>query len=137
MSAYTPPDKIEIYAAALQSDINSERFQQVVDSKLKTYWIGTVYAAAWLQSEATNSRRPRRPGTTLRILWIGARKLSVRAPVAHKERAMLKLALQQRISPACRAPTNSRAGMSTSEKSRQCKRAAWESHHDHQCVPCA
>lgn len=43
MSAYTPPDKIEIYAAALQSDINSERFQQVVDSKLKTYWIGTVY----------------------------------------------------------------------------------------------
>ena len=40
---YTPPDKIEIYAAALQSDINSERFQQIVDSKLKTYWIGTVY----------------------------------------------------------------------------------------------
>ena len=28
MSAYTPPDKIEIYAAALQSDINSERAQQ-------------------------------------------------------------------------------------------------------------
>ena len=24
---YTPPDKIEIYAAALQSDINSERSQ--------------------------------------------------------------------------------------------------------------
>ena len=43
MSAYTPPDKIEIYAAALQSDINSERFQQVVNSKLETYWIGTVY----------------------------------------------------------------------------------------------
>ena len=43
MSAYTPPDKIEMYAAALQSDINSERFQQVVDGKLKTYWIGTVY----------------------------------------------------------------------------------------------
>lgn len=43
MSAYTPPDKIEIYAAALQSDINYERFQQVVDGKLKTYWIGTVY----------------------------------------------------------------------------------------------
>lgn len=40
---YTPPDKIEIYAAALQSDINSERFQQVVNSKLETYWIGTVY----------------------------------------------------------------------------------------------
>ena len=34
MSAYTPPDKIEIYAAALQSDINSERFQQVVNGKL-------------------------------------------------------------------------------------------------------
>lgn len=43
MSAYTPPDKIEIYAVALESDINAERFQQVVDSKLKTYWIGTVY----------------------------------------------------------------------------------------------
>ena len=43
MSAYTPPDKIEIYAAALQSDINAERFQQVVESRLKTYWIGTVY----------------------------------------------------------------------------------------------
>ena len=43
MSAYTPPDKIEIYAAALQSDINSERFQVVESGKLKTYWIGTVY----------------------------------------------------------------------------------------------
>ena len=32
--SYTPPDKIEIYAAALLSDINSERFQQVVNSKL-------------------------------------------------------------------------------------------------------
>lgn len=41
---YTPPDKIEIYAAALQSDINAERFQQVVNSKLETYWIGTVWA---------------------------------------------------------------------------------------------
>ena len=30
-------------SAALQSDINAERFQQVVDGKLKTYWIGTVY----------------------------------------------------------------------------------------------
>ena len=40
---YQLPDKVAIYAAALQSDINSERFQQVVDSKLKTYWIGTVY----------------------------------------------------------------------------------------------
>ena len=43
MSTYTPPDKIEIYAAALHSDINSERFQQVVNSKLETYWVGTVY----------------------------------------------------------------------------------------------
>lgn len=40
---YQLPDKVAIYAAALQSDINAERFQQVVDSKLKTYWIGTVY----------------------------------------------------------------------------------------------
>ena len=43
MSTYTPPDKIEIYAVALQSDINSERFQVVESGKLKTYWIGTVY----------------------------------------------------------------------------------------------
>ena len=43
MSAYTPPDKIEIYAAALQSDINSERFQVVESGRLETYWIGTVY----------------------------------------------------------------------------------------------
>lgn len=40
---YKLPDKIEIYAAALQSDINSERFNQVVNGKLETYWIGTVY----------------------------------------------------------------------------------------------
>ena len=39
----SPPDKIEIYAVALQSDINSERFQVVESGKLKTYWIGTVY----------------------------------------------------------------------------------------------
>ncbi len=43
MSAYTPPDKIEIYAAALQSDINSKCFQVVESGKLKTHWIGTVY----------------------------------------------------------------------------------------------
>lgn len=35
--------KIEAYAMALQSDINSERFQVVENSKLETYWIGTVY----------------------------------------------------------------------------------------------
>ncbi|TXH46807.1 MAG: hypothetical protein E6Q97_28665 [Desulfurellales bacterium] len=40
---YKLPDKIEIYAAALQSDINSERLKQVVNGKLETYWIGTVY----------------------------------------------------------------------------------------------
>ena len=40
---YQHPDKIDMYAAALQSDINAERFQQVVNSKLETYWIGTVY----------------------------------------------------------------------------------------------
>lgn len=40
---YKLPDKIEIYAAAPQSDINSERFKQVVNGKLETYWIGTVY----------------------------------------------------------------------------------------------
>lgn len=40
---YQHPDKIAVYAAALQSDINVERFQQVVDSKLETFWIGTVY----------------------------------------------------------------------------------------------
>ena len=40
---YQLPDKVAIYAAALQSDINSERFQVVESGKLKTYWIGTVY----------------------------------------------------------------------------------------------
>ncbi|MGB3070931.1 MAG: hypothetical protein WBC18_20430 [Ottowia sp.] len=40
---YQHPDKIAIYAAALDSDINVERFQLVVDSKLETFWIGTVY----------------------------------------------------------------------------------------------
>ena len=39
----TPPDKIEIYAAALQSDIGAERFEVVEGGKLRRYWIGTVY----------------------------------------------------------------------------------------------
>ena len=34
---------ITLFDAALQSDINSERFQVVESGKLKTYWIGTVY----------------------------------------------------------------------------------------------
>lgn len=42
---YKLPAEIEIYAAALQSDINSERLKQVVNGKLETYWIGTVYGA--------------------------------------------------------------------------------------------
>ena len=40
---YKLPAEIEIYAAALRSDINSERLKQVVNGKLETYWIGTVY----------------------------------------------------------------------------------------------
>ena len=36
-------DKIAAYAMALDSDINTERFQVVENSKLQTYWIGTVY----------------------------------------------------------------------------------------------
>lgn len=40
---YKHPDKIDVYAVALRSDISAERFQQVVDSKLETFWIGTVY----------------------------------------------------------------------------------------------
>lgn len=43
MSAYTPPDKIEIYAGALQSDIGAERFEVVENWQLRRYWIGTVY----------------------------------------------------------------------------------------------
>ena len=43
MNTYTPPDKIEIYAAALQSDIGAERFAVVDGGKLHRYWIGTVY----------------------------------------------------------------------------------------------
>ena len=40
---YQLPDKVAIYAAALQSDINAERFQVVDSGRLETYWIGTVY----------------------------------------------------------------------------------------------
>jgi hypothetical protein len=40
---YQLPDKIAIYAAALQSDINAERVQYVESGRLETYWIGTVY----------------------------------------------------------------------------------------------
>ena len=40
---YQLPDKIAIYAAALQSEINAERFQVVESGRLETYWIGTVY----------------------------------------------------------------------------------------------
>ena len=36
-------DKINAYAMALQSDINTERFQVVESGKMQTYWIGTVY----------------------------------------------------------------------------------------------
>ena len=43
MSAYKPPDKIEIYAAALPSDIGAERFEVVEGGQLRRYWIGTVY----------------------------------------------------------------------------------------------
>ena len=43
MNTYTPPDKIEIYASALQSDIGGERFEVVKGGKLRRYWIGTVY----------------------------------------------------------------------------------------------
>jgi hypothetical protein len=43
MSQFKLPDRIEMYAAALQSDINTERFQQVIDGKLETFWMGTVY----------------------------------------------------------------------------------------------
>lgn len=43
MKSYTPPDKIEAYAAALDSDIGAERLQQVVNGKMEKFWIGTVY----------------------------------------------------------------------------------------------
>ena len=43
MSAYKPPDKIEIYAAALPSDIGAERFEVVEGGHMRRYWIGTVY----------------------------------------------------------------------------------------------
>ena len=55
---YTPPDKIEIYAAALQSDINAERFQQVVNSKLETYWIGTVYGGGVATAQGYKFKTP-------------------------------------------------------------------------------
>lgn len=37
------PDKIEMYAAALDADISAERFQRVENGKLMTYFHGTVY----------------------------------------------------------------------------------------------
>ena len=40
---YQLPNKIAIYAAALQGDINAERVQVVESGRLETYWIGTVY----------------------------------------------------------------------------------------------
>jgi hypothetical protein len=43
MTTFKLPDRIEMYAAALQSDINTERFQQVINGKLETFWMGTVY----------------------------------------------------------------------------------------------
>lgn len=36
-------DRVEAYAMALDGDIGAERFKQVVNSRLETYWIGTVY----------------------------------------------------------------------------------------------
>ena len=36
-------DKVAAYAMALDSDIDAERYQVVEKSKLKTYWVGTVY----------------------------------------------------------------------------------------------
>lgn len=44
-------DKIAAYAMALESDINTERFQVVENSKLQTYWIGTVYGG-WVATDA-------------------------------------------------------------------------------------
>jgi hypothetical protein len=46
------PDKIEMYAAALDSDISAERFQRVENGTLKTYFHGTVYG----MGIATNER---------------------------------------------------------------------------------
>ena len=46
------PDKIEMYAAALGSDISAERFQRVENGTLKTYFHGTVYG----MGIATNER---------------------------------------------------------------------------------
>lgn len=37
------PDKIEMYAAALDADISAERFHCVENGKLMTYFHGTVY----------------------------------------------------------------------------------------------
>lgn len=35
--------KIELYAASLPDDLSTEKFQQVIDSKLETFYMGTVY----------------------------------------------------------------------------------------------
>lgn len=48
---YQLPDKVAIYAAALQSDINAERFQVVESGRLETYWIGTVYGGGVIRDQ--------------------------------------------------------------------------------------
>lgn len=51
-------DKINAYAMALESDINAERFQQVVNSKLETFWIGTVYGGGVATERGYKFRTP-------------------------------------------------------------------------------
>lgn len=55
---YQPPDKIEMYAAALDSDINTERFQQVVNGKLETFWMGTVYGGGVATAKGHKFKTP-------------------------------------------------------------------------------
>ena len=68
---YKHPDRIEMYAAALQSDINAERFQQVVAGKLKTYWIGTVYGVGVATARGYKCAADERiGGKAYRLRWL-------------------------------------------------------------------
>lgn len=55
---YQLPDKIEMYATAIDSDISTERFQQVVNSKLETFWIGTVYGGGVATAKGHKFKTP-------------------------------------------------------------------------------
>lgn len=80
---YQLPDKVAIYAAALQSDINAERFQVVESGRLETYWIGTVYGGGVATERGHKFR-------TAEEAWDNASKFVERCAEILSERARAK-----------------------------------------------